>query len=184
MNNQLNLFCRDWLNKAAQYNDDELASYFDRFTSLYVIYNALYMDVMLELYKLGVDIAKDFKDKKAATDYVIQYLKAKSIMASLLDDEESVSSWDSICQIIQEEKFHIVLDWGEHNRAEDLKLFAMLKSNSSAEKAKAILSVFYHIRCNLFHGHKGFNSEQKSLLKPVNHLLNKTIIILFERLNS
>lgn len=182
MTPHLQQFYFNWLAKADSYNENVLANHYDKFTSLYVVFNALYMEVMTELTISGNQIPKDFKDKKAATDYVIQYLKSKYYIDELLNDQESIDCLNTICEIIVDEKFHIILNWGNHQRNLDLKLLGKLTSNSNNEKGKAILSLFYHIRCNLFHGHKRFEEPQKELLIPVNKLLRKTVEITFQKL--
>lgn len=184
MTPQLRDFYTNWLGKADSYNGNTLANHFDKFTSLYVVFNSLYMEVMTELVLSGKQIAKDFKDKKAATDYVVQYLKSRYLIDNLLNDQISRNSLFEICRIIEEEQFHIILDWGNHQRQMDLDLLSSLRSNSKQEKAKAILCLFYHIRCNLFHGHKGFEDRQRLLLVPVNQLLRKTVQITFNKLNA
>lgn len=180
---QLKDFYANWLAKADSYQANTLANHFDKFTSLYVVFNSLYMQVMTELATSGVNVAKDFRDKKAATDYVVQYLKSKYFISQLLNNQESINHLNDICNIIQEEQFHIILEWGNPQRPLDLELLEYLRSNSKQEKSKAILSLFYHIRCNLFHGHKGFEDRQRQLLIPVNFLLRKTVEITFNKLN-
>lgn len=48
----------------------------------------LYMQVITELVMAGQTIPKDFKDKKGATDYVVQYLNA-GIMLTILNDQQA-----------------------------------------------------------------------------------------------
>lgn len=150
--------------------------------SLYVIFNSLYIQVMAELVSHGNKIPKNFKDKKAATDYVVQYLKSKDYINKLLN-VESINDLNRICEIIDMERFHIILNWGKPQRNLDLKLLNNLRQKNKNHKAIAILSLFYHIRCNMFHGHKGFETEQKELLIPVNRLLRKTIEITYNKLS-
>jgi hypothetical protein len=183
MTQQLELFYRNWLGKADSYIENSLANIFDRFTSLYVAYNSLYMDIMTELTKLGFNITKNFQDKKAATDYVIQYIKSRFLVDQLLNNQISIDQLNEICNIIQDERFHIILDWGVPQRQLDLELLNNLRSNSKQEKAKAILDLFYHVRCNLFHGHKGFEDHQRQLLIPINYLLRKTVVIVYNKLS-
>jgi hypothetical protein len=142
------------------------------------------MQVMTELVIAGQTIPKDFKDKKAATDYVVQYLKSKFYVNNLLNDQQSIDDLQAICNIIDQKRFHIILDWGQQQRDLDLQLLQELRSNSKQQKAKAILSLFYHIRCNMFHGHKGFENRQRELLVPVNRLLRKTVQITLNKLDT
>jgi hypothetical protein len=181
---QLRQFYSNWLGKADAYDQDTLANHFDKFTSLYVVFNSLYLQVMTELVLAGEKLPKEYKDKKAATDYVAQYLKGKYFITQLLSDDFSLNNFTNICSIIENEEFHIILDYGIQQRALDLELLTYLRSNASQEKAKAILSLFYHVRCNLFHGQKGFEERQRQLLLPVNQLLRKTVVITFNKLDN
>lgn len=142
------------------------------------------MDVMNELVISGAHIPQDFKEKKAASDYVVQYLKGIFFIDSLLNDQISLDNLSEICRILDEEQFHIILHWGSQQRLLDLQLLDNLRSNNKQNKAVAILRLFYHIRCNLFHGHKGFEERQRLLLIPVNALLRKTVLLTFNKLNT
>ncbi len=181
---QFDLFYQNWLAKADNYGNDDLADQFDKFISLYVVFNSLYMEVVNALSAAGEKMPKDYKDKKAATDYVYNYLKSKFYLENLLNDQESVDSLTSICDIIENKRFNIILDLGEPRRDLDLELLSYLRSNSSQEKAKAILSLLYHIRCNMFHGQKGFEERQRELLTPVILLLRKTVLITYSKLSK
>lgn len=179
-----NEYYNNWLSKADSYQENTLSNHFDKFSSLYVLFNSLYMQVMTDLVVNGHRIPLEFKDKLAATDYVIKYLGSTFFINSLLNNETSNADFNSICEIIDHEQFYIILNWGYHQREKDLKLLSSLRSTSNQRKAKAILSVFYHIRCNMFHGHKDYIVRQKALLEPVNNLLRKTVVITFNKLNA
>jgi hypothetical protein len=181
---QLEQFYYNWLGKADTYSENTLADQFDKFISLYVVFNALYIEVIDALKQSGEALPKDYKDKKAATDYIAQFLKSKFYIQTLLSDELSRDNLDKIIDIIEHNRFHIILELGVPLRNYDLELLSFLRSKSSQEKAKAILSMLYHIRCNIFHGQKGFEEEQRELLEPATHLLRRTVEITFEKLNS
>lgn len=184
MNQQLNMFCANWIEKANQYSHRQLSDYFDKFISLYIVFNALYMEIMNEFALEGHPVTKDFRDKKAATDYVIQYLKSKYYINLLINDQDSQNHWQAICDIITSNKFNIILDWGIPQNHLDIELLNDLLSNSVNKKAKAILSILYYVRCNMFHGHKNFEQRQIELLVPLNYFLEKTIQILMGKLNQ
>jgi hypothetical protein len=181
---QLEQFYNNWLGKADSYSNNTLADQFDKFISLYVVFNALYIEVIDALKQSGESLPKDYKDKKAATDYVAQFLKSKFYVQTLLADETSRASLEQIIDIIENNRFHIILELGVPLRHLDLELLSFLQSNSSQEKAKAILSMLYHIRCNIFHGQKGFEERQREILEPATHLLRRTVEITFQKLNS
>ncbi|MDO8577805.1 MAG: hypothetical protein Q7R50_01335 [Dehalococcoidales bacterium] len=58
-----------------------------------------------------------------------------------------------------------------------------MKSNVPERSVAAILDTIYSIRCNLFHGHKGYDAIQIQLLVPVTVLLEKVVTALYEKLN-
>jgi hypothetical protein len=184
MTQALRRFSTNWIAKADAYRNNTLSDHFDKFTSLYVAFNALYMEVMTELVVAGATLPQNFKDKKAATDYVIQYLKGRNFIDNLLNDVQSVADIDAICSVIHQDRFNIILIWGVRQRQLDLELLTRLQATAAGVKSIAILELFYHIRCNMFHGHKGFEVRQSELLRPVNRLLRKTVLFTFNTLNQ
>lgn len=184
MTEQFRTFYNNWLAKANTYNANTLANHFDKFISLYVVYNSLYMEVMSELKNTGANLTQNFKDKTAATDYVIRYLKPTFYLENLLNDEQSINDLNTICDVIDQELFYIILIWGIPQRERDFELVESIRSNNKNKKARAILSLFYYIRCNMFHGHKGFEDRQSQLLIPLNRLLRKTVEITYNKIHT
>ena len=82
-------------------------------------------------------------------------------------------------------QFVIKLDmvWGKPQRDRDLELLGKFRSASGDQRAAAVLEFLYAVRCNLFHGNKGFEPVQMHVMKPANILLLRLIEILFEHLN-
>lgn len=171
-------FYRNWLTKAQAYNGDNLSDHFDKFVSLYIIYNVLYMQVIDRLIEQEKLISRNFKDKTAATTHVLNFLKPRYYKENLLNDEVSIENLNTIKELIRNHDFNIILSWGAPQRHQDISLGVDLNSNNTNRKLRALLTIFYSVRCNLFHGHKDFNHRQISLLIPTNKLLEKTIIIL------
>jgi hypothetical protein len=66
----------------------------------------------------------------------------------------------------------------------DHDLLAGLESRSRNRRAHAVLEVLYAIRCNMFHGHKGFEPIQLELLRPAVLLLQSTINVLYRALDG
>ncbi|QNF33611.1 hypothetical protein HUW51_13095 [Adhaeribacter swui] len=86
--------------------------------------------------------------------------------------------------IIKEEKFYIDLYYGEPQRAKDLDLLYGLNSFDAFEQLKSLLIILYNLRCNLFHGEKGYHPNQIEILQPA---INSLVIInsrLMNKLNS
>jgi hypothetical protein len=72
---------------------------------------------------------------------------------------------------------------GARRPAADRELLAALDSRSRNRRALAALEVLYAIRCNMFHGHKGFEPIQLELLRPTILLLESTINVLYQALD-
>jgi hypothetical protein len=73
---------------------------------------------------------------------------------------------------------------GERRPDEDRALVAALDSHNQNTRAKAALEALYAIRCNMFHGQKGFNLAQLELLRPAILLLEKTVEVLYRTLDE
>jgi hypothetical protein len=178
-------FYQNWLRKADSYTNDSLENHFDKFISLFIIYNFFYLEIKRKLALSEASIGKNVTEKTLATVFVVQYLKASRFINLLLDDEQRKGCLSEICAIIENESFYIIHSTGGEPLVDsDKRLLKKLKSNEKQEKSVAILSLFYHIRCNLFHGRKGFEEEQKKLLVPMNILLRKIIEIIYDNLKN
>ena len=59
-----------------------------------------------------------------------------------------------------------------------------IESSSRNQLAKAALEALYAIRCNMFHGQKGFDLAQLELLRPAVLLLEKTVEVLYRGLDE
>ncbi len=187
LNPEFSKFVTDWLTKADQVQLNSLANYFDKFFTLYIAYNRLYAEVAFTLCRnerISIDRKKPFPDKKAATDYILQFIGAGDFVSEITKDENSLKALRKIIRLIQEERFYIKLDMitGDSQRNCDIKLLKDLRSANISIKGKAILQTIYSIRCNMFHGHKGFNKVQIELLQPTIILLRKTITITLDKL--
>jgi len=182
-------FHNNWLQKANHYNQDDLHELFDTFFTLFVIYNRLYAEATFVLARRGgISIANRtaFPDSSAAKSYVLQYLGAKNYVEGLIGDPDCQQAINSIVVLIDQGVFPIKLDMihGTPQRGLDLDLRRDLQSHVAGEKGRAVLDLLYSIRCNLFHGHKGFEPIQSLLLTPTIVLLRKTIEVLFVKLDQ
>jgi hypothetical protein len=183
-------FIRSWLTKASNIElSYELNTYYDRFFTLYVVYNRLYAEATFILARnnqLNLSGVKSFPDKKGAINYVSQFLGSENIIRELESDPTVFKALKSIEEMIDRNDFSIKLHMvtGAKQREKDLELLASLRSTNRRIKAEAILGMIYSIRCNMFHGHKGFNSIQTRLLAPVLDILNKVIILLQQKIEN
>jgi len=194
LNHRFQDFCDRWLKKAREYDETELSQCFDKFFTLFVVYNALYSETAALLYrKARAESRNDYKmesdhfpDSEAATKYVLDLLGSRNLLNTLKDDLESSKAIETIIDLMDRKRFNVQLDpvWGRLQPDKDQELLASLKSNSRDNKARAILTVIYSIRCNIFHGRKGFVDHQEELLIPATIILRKVIDSLYRKLKS
>lgn len=186
---ELEKFCNNWLKKAETYNNETLSDCFDNFFTLYIVYNRLYVEATFCAVKLGLinlDPDKDsFPDANAATRFLLKTLDHEIIIPKIFLNVELRLAFGQIIQLIENERFHITLtNSGDARREKDLILLKDLKSNSSSKKMRSTLEIIYLIRCNLFHGHKGYELAQQDLLIPVCTLLKFLTLELLSKLKS
>ena len=189
-------FCKfygNWSGKADTYHANELRSAFDRYFTLFVVFNRLYAETTFELARRGlIQLPKNrFPDRKAATKYVLEFFESDYLIDELRKDPRSLSAVEEIKSFLPRDasdryQFAIKLSmpYGQAQPQKDAELFRKLDSVNKNEQAEAILEFLYSIRCNLFHGHKGFDAVQLEVLRPANALLAHVNRILFERLNA
>jgi hypothetical protein len=196
LSQQTKEFYDRWLNKANSYNaklTPSLEDYFDKFFTLYVIYNRLYAEVAKVLEEEGkISSLKNkttFPDRQAATNYVCQYVKASSFIQTIESDEDCCNALSEIIKLLEDNRFYVNLDkiTGYPKKELDLDFISVLKEEHKKDKQKkalAILQLIYAVRCNMFHGSKQFISEQSYLIKPIITLLQKVIDILYRKLSG
>jgi hypothetical protein len=180
--NQLDEFYTRWRAKSDDYNSDELSDYFDKFFTLFVIYNRIYNVVVSILNEQGqLDVLrqqgkidkrkKEPDDNKAATICVAHFLR-DDLPAIVADNQNRI---DEFKKIIRERLFNIDLKYGQPQRQKDLDLLTGLESNNNLTIVESLLKILYKIRCNVFHAEKGYNDEQRIILEPCNNCLQDLV---------
>lgn len=187
-------FCVNWRAKADECRGANLESTVDRFFTLFVVYNRLYAEVTFHMARAGqINLAnrKTFPDAKAATDYVAQFLGSRNIVELLEGDHACDDAIKTIALLLDGDRpgghrFAIKLDmiYGNPQDDVDRELLHNLRSGYANKKAKAVLEFLYAVRCNLFHGHKGFEPVQSEVMQPATVLLARITDILFRRLSE
>ena len=133
--------------------------FFDRFKILYPVNNRLYNIASKELLAQG-KISKTGGDKIRATKNCILFLGPDNLM-KVLADHHNVKDVESICLVIENHIFNIVLkESGEPDRDKDLELLKNLRSGDNNIRTLALLTIIYHVRCNLFHGDKVYSAAR------------------------
>tara|TARA_R110002033_G_scaffold43092_1_gene84562 strand:+ start:4081 stop:4647 length:567 start_codon:yes stop_codon:yes gene_type:complete len=184
---EINEFCNNWLNKANNIDDSNLQGAFDKFFTLYVVYNRLYVETTYRLSNNGqVNLGNSFPDRKASINYVVQYLKSNHIDKEFKKDENVIKAIEKLKEIIKKNQFNIKLHLvtAEPQPEKDAELLKKMESNKTDIRICAILEYLYLIRCNIFHAQKGYNDRQIKVLKPTIKVLEKIIGILFTKLNN
>ncbi len=177
-------FCQSWRTKAEACGDD-LHGCFDKFFTLYVVFNRLYAEATFRLARRGRITLRDrFPDAQGAQDYVLQYCGATRLTAAWQDSPITASALTEIAAHLRARRFALKLDMitGARRPDADRDLLAAMESRGRNRRAKAYLEALYAIRCNMFHGHKGFARIQIQLLRPALVLLEGTIDVLRQTL--
>lgn len=189
INQEIGNFCENWINKAKEYDNGNLQHVFDKFFTLFVVYNRLYVEATFRMSNKGeinIQNRNSFPDSQAAKHYVIQYLNSSAIDDEFNADESCIQAIERLKEIIRNHEFNIKLNMvtGIPERQKDLDLLTKLESNHTDRRIKAIADFLYSIRCNVFHAQKGYVQTQIEVLNPVNIILMKLIELLFEKLKN
>ena len=192
LNSDFKVLCNRWQEKAKKYNNNDINQLYDKFFTLYVVYNMLYSEAAAYLHRKAIEENRqeykldgdNFPDKNAATKYVLDLLTSTGLMQSLESISTTKQAIDKLKLVIP--NFSICSDpiFGKSQPEKDDKLISNLNSSSTDENARAILHLIYQVRCNMFHGRKGVDSVQKELLIPLTVLLEKIIAELYQKLDS
>ena len=183
VNPEFSRFIQSWLQKAEGIELTDSNAYFDRFFTLYVVYNRLYAEATFILARGGhPDLSRrtSFPDKDAATRYISQFLGSGALLEALDADPLAKQSMLAVETLIERNDFSIKLHMVTGNRqwAKDQALLTALRSTERNVRATAILETIYAIRCNMFHGHKEFHPIQTEILIPVIVIMEKVIMLL------
>lgn len=186
----LESFCAAWLRKAERADTDRLEGVFDRFFTLWVVFNRLYEEAGRTLAHQGHPIYRSFinrrgprhfappPDKISATKGIAVFVGKDLLRAHIQEDAEAMRGLDYIHDAIRYGMFylHENHETGEPDTEKDLAL---------VEKAirgcvESTLTLIYQARCNLFHGQKAFTEAQRELLTGMSSILIKVIECSFQ----
>jgi hypothetical protein len=184
---ELTTFCHNWRTKAEAYCSEEIGGAFDRFFTLYVAFNRLYAEATFRLARRGqVKLGKRFPDSYGAQEYLLQFCGAEALTRAWEGDPNTFAALHQIADHLREGRFALKLDMmtGDRRPDADRELLSALESRSRNRRGHAVLEALYAIRCNLFHGHKGFEPIQLELLRPAVLLLESTINVLYRALDE
>lgn len=183
---ELNRFVSDWLAKAGNCPDSSVEGCYDKFFTLFVVFNRLYSEATFALARGGSIVLEPnsrLHDKKGATRYTFEMIGATAFQD--LFDTRLARNVDQIAALVDEGQFFIELSTPDGNPqpSKDRLLLAALRSSGETQ-ALAVLGLVYTVRCNLFHGHKAFQPIQVELLRPTIAILLGVIESLHKALNQ
>jgi hypothetical protein len=114
------------------------------------------------------------KDSELAVKVARSYLGSNT----LFSDETLQKAARTLSDLIHRQTFYI------REQVWDAKRVAKLETNDPEQWAKGLLEVIYAIRCNTFHGQKGFAEQQRDILYPCISVLERLNELLLNKLNS
>lgn len=179
-----------WTDKCLNYKGTKLSDYYDIFFSRFVTFNSLYNTIIYTKEKIGLLEKKtnkknkivDRQDKEKATTLMSKEL-LDSDLEIFFSKPKIIKSINDLIDILEYKKFVITHTYPD----DDLLIFAKLKNTDKREKYLGLLELLYNVRCNMFHGSKGYEQDQITLLKPINeiilHIVNFTYNS-FEKMTS
>lgn len=184
---EFKLFCENWLRKAEGIDDTNISGAFDKFFTLFVVYNRLYVETtyrMVNNRQINLSNRNTFPDDKAAKDYVVQFLTCSYIESQIENDRSCLIALEFLKTILRKPLFNIKLNQisGMPQPDKDADLLRRLDSENVNTRITAVTDFIYSVRCNIFHAQKGYQEEQILVLEPVNVLLSKLITLLFAKL--
>lgn len=190
---ELSEFYRRWMSKANHYKIDgevgagtyqDVGRCYDKFFTLYTLYNRLFR--IIPTFK---GISTNQQEETLATQNVVTVIGEETFMRGIKRHQTELDSIISFIEpLIKEKELFIHIknkitlepDWEE-----DEKLLKRLKNRSNKNvQSKAILTLIYKIRCNLFHGVKAIVPAQYDLMKPIIIIFQEVVEMLHNALEQ
>lgn len=182
-------FYTRWMEKVNARELEDFGGYFDDYFSLFVAFNRLYAETTFILArKRTLNLARrtSFPDADAAKTYVLKYLGSRHYLEKLENNQAAGPALETLKTLIRDQRFYIKLNMvtGDRQPDKDEELLKHLESRGVHQRAEAVLDLLYSVRCNMFHGHKGFHQLQVDLLRPLCAVLRATNEILYQKLSN
>ena len=172
---------KNWEVKSAQINIENLDGLYNKFTTLFTIYNRLYNESFSILKRENKLNKSRYSDFERATVLIVDFFGAKNIIDMFA--EKNQKDLDEVNNLLENKVFNINLEEGNPKVDMDNQLIINLKSADVNIKSQAILSLIYNVRNNLIHGYKDYQEYQRLIVEPMINLLESLIQIYKEKLN-
>ncbi len=181
-------FVQRWLKKAEEYDGSDLSDAFDKFITLYIVFNILYEEAFSRIKEKEEISRKDSAERMRAVKHVANFLGHDEISRRIQSCSKALSS---IIEILEVPKYYFNVKRGSRDPdwEKDAQKLQDIQSGDSTRLSKAILNLEYRTRCNLFHGAKSYDEGQKDVIGPMTVILSEIIEVALEkfeiqRLNS
>ncbi|MDW0358381.1 hypothetical protein Q8G38_03530 [Halomonas venusta] len=194
----LESFCTAWLQKAERIDTGPLEGVFDRFFTLWVVFNRLYEEAGRTLAHRGHPIYRSFvrsfvrsfirrrgprvfappPDKISATRGIVVFVGEDRLRAHIHEHARAMHGLEYIHDAIRYGMFYLHEDQvtGEPDTEKDLALV----DKAIRGCVESTLTLIYQARCNLFHGQKAFTEAQRELLIGMSSILSQVIECSFQ----
>jgi hypothetical protein len=170
----------NWEIKSAQIKTETLDGLYNKFITLFTIYNRLYNE-SYSILKADNKLHKiRYSDFEKATVLVVEFLTAQSIVDKFTETNQA--DLDGVNNLLVNKVFNINLEDGNPKPDMDNKLMINLKSVDVNIKAQAVLSLVYNVRNNLIHGYKDFQEYQRLIVEPTINILESLIFLYKQKL--
>lgn len=173
-------FCERWLRKAARYDSSQLDGAFDKFFTLFVAFNKLYFHTAL------VSGQPDQGDRAMATRLFPQAIGHELLWQKLVT-EGGIADVQTLARLIGPDGSFFLISSADPDTPDlerNANLHRRLLSESPRVAVEAVLEYLYQVRCNMFHGRKGFETRQLQLLRPCLRCLEHIVVAGLERTSS
>lgn len=181
----LNVFCTAWLRKVDRIDTMPLEGVFDKFFTLWVVFNRLYEEAARILVHSGHPLYRHFiirrgnkvflppPDKISATRGITAFIGKKRLGACIFLNADALRGLNYITESIRSGMFYLHENYetGEPDTEKDIALV----SRAIDGCVESTLVLIYQARCNLFHGQKAFTESQRELLNGMSTILNEVI---------
>lgn len=161
-------FLLRWQKKNKHYDYNNLVNCFDGFFTAFVLYNLLY-DLLCSQNGPNYNIKGN---EERAIKAARKYLGASTIAA----DEDIRSNASVIRRLIESRTFYI------RDHIWDAARIEKLRTGDPEQWSIGVLEIVYKIRCNLFHGQKSFQENQREILIPCIKILERINDLIIERI--
>lgn len=166
-----------WVNKCLKYDGEQLAHHYDLFFSRFVTYNNLYNSIVSVRNYLGPKRIKTLGDERKAIDCMAAHFSTAELNM-LFEKPNFIQLRSNLIKMI-DEQFVITHKDGKQSPKADSGIQVKLMHTDKRKIIYGLLEVLYNVRCNMFHGSKGYHDSQIGLLKVLNEFLFEIVTILY-----